>query len=99
MEEKEIFQKELSASLDALIILGKANFKERIELWLETHDDEIFLRVLERERGFNITMEIGDDGFIAFELNNITKDNVIEFCSHKICDTLERMAIRIISEE
>ena len=99
MEEKEKFQKELSTSLDALIILGKANFKERIELWLETEGDEIFLKVLVSERGFNITMEIGDDGFIAFELNNITKDNVIEFCSHKICDTLERMSIKVISDE
>lgn len=99
MEEKEKFQKELSASLDALIILGKANFKERIELWLETHDDEIFLRVIEGERGFNIDVEMGPDGSLAFEQYNITKENVIEFCSHKICYTLERMAIRIISNE
>lgn len=99
MKESGIFKKELNASLEAILILGKANFKERIELWLETHNDEMFVKISEGKRGFNITMEMGDDGFIAFELNNITKDNVIEFCSHKICKTLERMSIRVISDE
>ena len=45
MNEFQSFKNELGASIKDLEILGKENFKERIELWVETKNEEVWVTI------------------------------------------------------
>ena len=45
MNEFQSFKTELGASLKALEVLSKENFKERIELWVETDNEEVWVTI------------------------------------------------------
>ena len=99
MNEFQSFKTELGASLKALEILGKENFKERIELWVETKNEEVWVTISKGQKYFDMNVFLGKDLILGFDMKEVTKEQVIQFCSRKVFDKLERLSIRVISEE
>lgn len=99
MNEFQSFKTELGASLKALEILGKENFKERIELWVETKNEEVWVTISKGQKYFDMNVFLGKNLILGFDMKEVTKEQVIQFCSRKVFDKLERLSIRVISEE
>lgn len=98
MNEFQSFKTELGASLKALEILGKENFKERIELWVETKNEEVWVTISKGQKYFDMNVFLGKNLILGFDMKEVTKEQVIQFCSRKVFDKLERLSIRVISE-
>ena len=98
MNEFQSFKTELGASLKALEILGKENFKERIELWVETKNEEVWVTISKGQKYFDMNVFLGKNLVLGFDMKEVTKEQVIQFCSRKVFDKLERLSIRVISE-
>lgn len=99
MNEFQSFKTELGASLKALEVLGKENFKERIELWVETKNEEVWVTISNGQKYFDMNVFLGKNLILGFDMKEVTKEQVIQFCSRKVFDKLERLSIRVISEE
>ena len=99
MNEFQSFKTELGASLKALEVLSKENFKERIELWVETKNEEVWVTISKGQKYFDMNVFLGKDLILGFDMKEVTKEQVIQFCSRKVFDKLERLSIRVISEE
>ena len=99
MNEFQSFKTELGASLKALEVLSKENFKERIELWVETKNEEVWVTISKGQKYFDMNVFLGKDLILGFDMNEVTKEQIIQFCSRKVFDKLERLSIRVISEE
>lgn len=99
MNEFQSFKTELGASLKALEVLSKENFKERIELWVETKNEEVWVIISKGQKYFDMNVFLGENLILGFDMNEVTKEQVIQFCSRKVFDNLERLSIRVISEE
>ena len=99
MNEFQSFKTELGASLKALEVLGKENFKERIELWVETKNEEVWVTISKGQKYFDMNVFLGKNLVLGFDMKEVTKEQVIQFCSRKVFDKLERLSIRVISEE
>ena len=99
MNEFQSFKTELGASLKALEILGKENFKERIELWVETKNEEVWVTISKGQKYFDMNVFLGKNLILGFDMKEVTKEQVIQFCSRKVFDNLKRLSIRVISEE
>ena len=99
MNEFQSFKTELGASLKALEVLGKENFKERIELWVETKNEEVWVTISKGQKYFDMNVFLGKNLILGFDMKEVTKEQVIQFCSRKVFDNLERLSIRVISEE
>lgn len=99
MNEFQSFKTELGASLKALEVLGKENFKERIELWVETKNEEVWVTISKGQKYFDMNVFLGKNLILGFDMKEVTKEQVIQFCSRKVFDKLERLSIRVISEE
>ena len=99
MNEFQSFKTELGASLKALEILSKENFKERIELWVETKNEEVWVTISKGQKYFDMNVFLGKNLILGFDMKEVTKEQVIQFCSRKVFDKLERLSIRVISEE
>ena len=99
MDEFQLFKTELGASLKALEVLSKENFKERIELWVETNNEEVWVTISKGQENFDMNVFLGENLILGFDMNEVTKEQVIQFCSRKVFDNLERLSIRVISEE
>ena len=99
MNEFQSFKTELGASLKALEVLGKENFKERIELWVETKNEEVWVTISNGQKYFDMNVFLGKNLILGFDMKEVTKEQVIQFCSRKVFDKLERISIRVISEE
>ena len=97
MNEFQSFKTELGASLKALEILGKENFKERIELWVETKNEEVWVTISKGQKYFDMNVFLGKNLILGFDMKEVTKEQVIQFCSRKVFDKLERLSIRVIS--
>ena len=98
MNEFQSFKTELGASLKALEVLGKENFKERIELWVETKNEEVWVTISKGQKYFDMNVFLGKNLILGFDMKEVTKEQVIQFCSRKVFDKLERLSIRVISE-
>lgn len=98
MSEFQLFKTELGASLKALEVLSKENFKERIELWVETKDEEVWVTISKGQKYFDMNVFLGKNLVLGFDMKEVTKEQVIQFCSRKVFDKLERLSIRVISE-
>ena len=98
MNEFQSFKTELGASLKALEVLSKENFKERIELWVETKNEEVWVTISNGKKYFDMNVFLGKNLILGFDMKEVTKEQVIQFCSRKIFDKLERLSIRVISE-
>lgn len=98
MNEFQSFKTELGASLKALEILGKENFKERIELWVETKNEEVWVTISKGQKYFDMNVFLGKNLILGFDMKEVTKEQVIQFCSRKVFYKLERLSIRVISE-
>ena len=98
MNEFQSFKTELGASLKALEILSKENFKERIELWVETKNEEVWVTISKGQKYFDMNVFLGKNLILGFDMKEVTKEQVIQFCSRKVFDKLERLSIRVISE-
>ncbi len=98
MNEFQSFKTELGASLKALEVLSKENFKERIELWVETKNEEVWVTISKGQKYFDMNVFLGKDLILGFDMEEVTKEQVIQFCSRKVFDKLERLSIRVISE-
>ena len=98
MNEFQSFKTELGASLKALEVLGKENFKERIELWVETKNEEVWVTISKGQKYFDMNVFLGKNLTLGFDMNDATKEQIIQFCSRKVFDKLERLSIRVISE-
>ena len=99
MNEFQSLKTELGASLKALEVLGKENFKERIELWVETKNEEVWVTISKGREYFDMNVFLGKNLILGFDMKEVTKEQVIQFCSRKVFDKLERLSIRVISEE
>lgn len=99
MNEFQSFKTELGASLKALEVLSKENFKERIELWVETKNEEVWVTISKGQKYFDMNVFLGKNLILGFDMKEVTKEQVIQFCSRKVFDKLERLSIRVISEE
>ena len=99
MNEFQSFKTELGASLKALEVLSKENFKERIELWVETKNEEVWVTISNGKKYFDMNVFLGKNLILGFDMKEVTKEQVIQFCSRKVFDKLERLSIRVISEE
>ena len=99
MDEFQLFKTELGASLKALEVLSKENFKERIELWVETNNEEVWVTISKGQENFDMNVFLGENLILGFDMNEVTKEQVIQFCSRKVFNQLERLSIRVISEE
>ena len=99
MSELQLFKTELGASLKALEVLSKENFKERIELWVETKNEEVWVTISKGQKYFDMNVFLGKNLILGFDMKEVTKEQVIQFCSRKVFDKLERLSIRVISEE
>lgn len=99
MDEFQSFKTELGASLKALEVLSKENFKERIELWVETDNEEVWVTISKGQENFDMNVFLGKNLILGFDMKKVTKEQVIQFCSRKVFDKLERLSIRVISEE
>lgn len=97
MNEFQSFKTELGASLKALEVLGKENFKERIELWVETKNEEVWVTISKGQKYFDMNVFLGKNLILGFDMKEVTKEQVIQFCSRKVFDKLERLSIRVIS--
>ena len=97
MDEFQLFKTELGASLKALEVLGKENFKERIELWVETKNEEVWVTISKGQKYFDMNVFLGKNLILGFDMKEVTKEQVIQFCSRKVFDKLERLSIRVIS--
>ena len=97
MNEFQSFKTELGASLKALEILSKENFKERIELWVETKNEEVWVTISKGQKYFDMNVFLGKNLILGFDMKEVTKEQVIQFCSRKVFDKLERLSIRVIS--
>ena len=98
MNEFQSFKTELGASLKALEILSKENFKERIELWVETKNEEVWVTISKGQKYFDMNVFLGKELTLGFDMKEVTKEQVIQFCSRKVFNQLERLSIRVISE-
>lgn len=98
MSEFQLFKTELGASLKALEVLSKENFKERIELWVETKNEEVWVTISKGQKYFDMNVFLGKNLVLGFDMKEVTKEQVIQFCSRKVFDKLERLSIRVISE-
>ena len=98
MDEFQSFKTELGASLKALEVLSKENFKERIELWVETKNEEVWVTISKGQKYFDMNVFLGKNLILGFDMKEVTKEQVIQFCSRKVFDKLERLSIRVISE-
>ena len=98
MNEFQSFKTELGASLKALEILSKENFKERIELWVETKNEEVWVTISKGQKYFDMNVFLGKNLILGFDMKEVTKEQIIQFCSRKVFDKLERLSIRVISE-
>ena len=98
MNEFQSFKTELGASLKALEVLGKENFKERIELWVETKNEEVWVTISKGQKYFDMNVFLGKNLILGFDMKEVTKEQVIQFCSRKVFYKLERLSIRVISE-
>ena len=98
MSEFQLFKTELGASLKALEVLSKENFKERIELWVETKNEEVWVSISKGQKYFDMNVFLGKNLVLGFDMKEVTKEQVIQFCSRKVFDKLERLSIRVISE-
>ena len=98
MNEFQSFKTELGASLKALEVLSKENFKERIELWVETKNEEAWVTISKGQKYFDMNVFLGKNLILGFDMKEVTKEQVIQFCSRKVFDKLERLSIRVISE-
>ena len=98
MNEFQSFKTELGASLKALEVLSKENFKERIELWIETKNEEVWVTISKGQKYFDMNVFLGKNLILGFDMKEVTKEQVIQFCSRKVFDKLERLSIRVISE-
>ena len=98
MDEFQLFKTELGASLKVLEVLGKENFKERIELWVETKNEEVWVTISNGKKYFDMNVFLGKNLILGFDMKEVTKEQVIQFCSRKVFDKLERLSIRVISE-
>ena len=98
MNEFQSFKTELGASLKALEVLSKENFKERIELWVETKNEEVWVTISKGQKYFDMNVFLGKNLILGFDMKEVTKEQVIQFCSRKVFDKLERLSIRVISE-
>ena len=98
MSEFQLFKTELGASLKALEVLSKENFKERIELWVETKNEEVWVTISKGQKYFDMNVFLGKNLILGFDMKEVTKEQVIQFCSRKVFDKLERLSIRVISE-
>ena len=99
MNEFQSCKTELGARLKALEVLGKENFKERIELWVETKNEEVWVTISNGQKYFDMNVFLGKNLILGFDMKEVTKEQVIQFCSRKVFDKLERISIRVISEE
>ena len=61
MDEFQSFKTELGASLKALEVLSKENFKERIELWVETNNEEVWVTISKGQENFDMNVFLGKD--------------------------------------
>lgn len=98
MDEFQLFKTELGASLKALEVLSKENFKERIELWVETKNEEVWVTIGKGREYFDMNVFLGKELTLGFDMKEVTKEQVIQFCSRKVFNQLERLSIRVISE-
>ena len=98
MSEFQLFKTELGASLKALEVLSKENFKERIELWVETKNEEVWVTISKGQKYFDMNVFLGKNLILGFDMKEVTKEQVIQFCSRKVFYKLERLSIRVISE-
>ena len=98
MNEFQSFKTELGASLKALEVLSKENFKERIELWVETKNEEVWVTISKGQKYFDMNVFLGKNLILGFDMKEVTKEQVIQFCSRKVFNQLERLSIRVISE-
>ena len=99
MNEFQSFKTEFGASLKALEILSKENFKERIELWVETNNEEVWVTISKGKENFDMNVFLGENLTLGFDMGKVTKEQIIQFCSRKVFDSFKRLSIRVISEE
>lgn len=50
------------------------------------------------QKYFDMNVFLGKNLTLGFDMNDATKEQIIQFCSRKVFDKLERLSIRVISE-